>query len=240
MFAEDKDEIQNVYVDVLSELYNTKMKQYQGRASLATWLTVVSRGIAIDYLRKKLGRRRMPEGYEQLGELERKIFQLRYVEGLSYDALIHTLNWRGEKVDIDGVVEAIDKIEDTIDGRYLNRLDNDLYARRSGIGSARLAEYIIQARADFQERVEASEPEWETNEKGYREVMERMRSIKAKLSDEERDLLRFRFEKGWDAKRISRRMKYSQRRVYSAINKLVGKCRALYKDMDPNEASDDR
>ena len=52
----DQDDIRTVFADVLASLRKTRLRTYEGRASLSTWLTLVARSEVMDHLRRKFGR----------------------------------------------------------------------------------------------------------------------------------------------------------------------------------------
>jgi DNA-directed RNA polymerase specialized sigma24 family protein len=95
LFVEDDDEVRTVFADILEALYRGKLAEFRGNSELSTWLIVVSRGKALDHLRHLQGRRKHPQGYETLSPFEREVFRLYHVEGLGFDAVIHSLQSAG-------------------------------------------------------------------------------------------------------------------------------------------------
>src|SRR5262245_43853102 len=95
LFAEDEDEVRSVYVDILHSLYHGKISEYAGRSPLSAWLVVLARGAAVDFLRRRDGRDQLPASHEQLSDLEKRVFRLRFVDGLSLDVVAHILRDQG-------------------------------------------------------------------------------------------------------------------------------------------------
>lgn len=221
LFIEDCDEIHGVYVDLLHDLYDHKLTEYDGRAALSTWLVCVTRGYAYDYLRHKRGRPRPPHGYDQLCDLERRVYHWHFVEGNSYGTVLELLNWGREKTTAEQLVATIESIEGKIDPRTLRRLDRERAARDAGHRSLREMEYFLHARQEYLRWCEAS-----GNEVVHRMEAERIRgrlaAIKAALPPREREVVDLRFDEGLTAKEIASRVGgATPRRVYSMIESAL-------------------
>jgi RNA polymerase sigma factor (sigma-70 family) len=73
-YCDDYDEKMTVFLHILEKLREdrfSRLSRFEGRARLSTWLTVVSRRLAIDFLRAKYGRD----------------FNLKKIRVVSYDAV---------------------------------------------------------------------------------------------------------------------------------------------------------
>ena len=95
LYTAEEEDVRSVYVGILKYLYDGHIEKYEGRAPLASWLVVVSKCLASDYLRKINGRYRPPKGYEDLTEFQRETLKLFYAERLSMKVVIQTLRWSG-------------------------------------------------------------------------------------------------------------------------------------------------
>jgi RNA polymerase sigma factor (sigma-70 family) len=231
LFVEDIDEIRNVYVDVLEDLYRSKLGEYGGRASLATWLVLVTRGKATDYLRRKRGRRQLPRGYDALSEFDRRVFHLYFVEGLDFESVICALEWECGGTKTEELAEAVGRITDTIDGRYLKRIHYEKDARRQGIGAGGLPEFLYRAEVAVREQggENLRTPEQVMEDREYRRLLERLDQVRRELSIEDQELLALRFEQGRTAKQISAELDMGgQRKVYTALNRAIRRLRALF------------
>lgn len=227
LFAEDEDEIRGVFTDVLDVLYNGKLGEYEGRADLSTWLIVVSRGKALDYLRRRDGRRKLPQAHDQLTPLEQQVFRLHHVEGLSFEALIHTLDASGQHVTADDVANAVIRIESLMDAGYLRRLEYNARAPAMGVVSGRLLDFLTNMQIHY-ERNRTETPDRALERKRLEEMGQRVRSLLSEMSTEEREVMRLRFDEGWTAKRIADEMSLGgQRRVYTIIDRVLRKLRTL-------------
>ncbi len=231
LFVEDIDEIRNVYVNVLEDLYNNKLKEYGGRASLATWLVLVTRGKATDYLRKKRGRRQLPRGYDTLSDFDRRVFQLYFVEGLGFESVLCALEWQTDKTRVKDIVASVEQILDKIDGRYLKRLNNENAARRHGVGAGNLPEHIYQAESVIRDAGDKSvrTPDEVLADGEHARMLERLAALKQSLSEEDRELLELRYERGMTARAISDNLDMGgQRKVYSALDRALRRLRVLF------------
>jgi RNA polymerase sigma factor (sigma-70 family) len=225
LFVEDEDEVRTVFADILEALYRGKLAEFRGSSELSTWLIVVSRGKALDHLRHLQGRRKHPQGYDRLSPFEREVFRLHHVEGLGFDAVIHSLRSAGMPASAEMIAHAVLKIEGTLDRHYLRRLEADARAPALGVVSGRLLEFLnhmdIQRERDSQDHP-AGTLEREATER----MAARVRELLAELSPEERDIVRLRYEEGWTAQRIAEEKGLpGQRRVYTILDGILKKLR---------------
>ncbi len=231
LFAEDEDDVRTVFADVLESLYRGKLAEFRGSSELSTWLIVVSRGKALDHLRHIQGRRKHPQGWDDLSTLERSVFKFHFVEGLGFEAVIQSLHSAGMRANAETVAHAVLKIEATIDKHYLRRLESDAKAPALGVVSGRLLDYMKHMEFE-RERVEEDPDEGFTRE-GIDAMAARVRELLGDLTDEERDVVRLRYEEGWTAQRIaSERGLSGQRKVYTILDGALRKLRRLL-DRDP-------
>jgi len=234
LFIEDNDEIQSVYVDVLEALYVSKLREYKGKASLATWLVLVTRGKAVDYIRKKRGRRHLPRGYDNLTPYDQEIFHLHFVEGLSFEAVIHAQTSNVGPVEVEDIVASIERIVDTVDGRYLKRLHYESDARRRGINAGKLAEHLYHAEAELWESSAPRTPDQALSDNERRWAIERMEDLKARLPALDRELLALRYEEGRTAREISEQLDMGgQRKVFTALDRALKRLRVLFFEEHP-------
>lgn len=230
LFAEDDDEIRTVFADVLAALYKGKLGEFKGRSDLSTWLIVVSRGTALDYLRKRDGRRKLPKPYNDLSPLEQDIFRLHHIEGLGFDVILHTLHVAGKTATAEDVAHAVLKIDSTFDRHYLRRLEYNAKAPALGVASGRLLEYIQHAQITMRRRP-SDRPDDVLEQKEIGRRAERVRELLSEFSNEEREVMRLRFEEDWPARRIAETLKFaSPRRVYTIIDSISRIIRNKFKN----------
>jgi RNA polymerase sigma factor (sigma-70 family) len=227
LFVEDEDEVRTVFADILEALYHGKLAEFRGSSELSTWLIVVSRGKALDHLRHLQGRRKMPQGFETLSAFEQQVFRLHHVEGLGFDAVIHSLHSAGLPANAEMVAHAVLKIEGTLDRHYLRRLESDAKAPALGVVSGRLLDYMAHASLE-RERTEDERPGDHLEREEIDRLAARVKELLGELSPEEREVVRLRFEEGWTAQKIAEeRGLAGQRRVYTILDGALRKLRRL-------------
>jgi RNA polymerase sigma factor (sigma-70 family) len=215
-----------VFADVLDSLYRGKLAEFRGGSELSTWLIVVSRGKALDHLRHIQGRRKHPQGWDRLTSLERLVFRYHFVEGLGFEAVIQSLRSAGVRGSAESVAHAVLKIEATVDKHYLRRLESDAKAPALGVVSGRILDYMKHM--EFERERSEEDPDEGFAREGIEALASRVRELLAELSDEEREIVRLRFEEGWTAQRIAEERGLSgQRRVYTILDGALRKLRRL-------------
>ena len=226
LFAEDEDEIRTVYVDILADLYTDKLRKFEGRSTLSTWLVLVSRATALDYLRKKKGRRRLPRGYEALSDLEKRVFALHFVEGLDFGLVLDVLNSNGRVNGVEDVANAVSQLREKLDPRCFKKLEYDRYARALGLESGRVFEYLLRSRLDNAGRVRAQATDHGLLEEERQRGLDRLAALRETLSPEDQELLYLRFDRCWTAKQIAGDLHSGGvRKVYRAIDRALSRLR---------------
>jgi RNA polymerase sigma factor (sigma-70 family) len=228
------DEARTLYAKVLESLYRTKLATYEGRATLSTWVVLVTRSAVVDDLRQRLGGRELHATLKSLPALERDVFQRYYVEGASFGAVRRTVRDQGALLSTERLLEVLRAIEAKVGGRLARRLSYDLHAQSVGGASGRLLEYLDHARFEFEERSESDRADFETLDHEARRTLLRVKEELDRLPADERKLLSLRFEQGWTAQRIAEELGLrGQRSVYTGIDRIV---RALRRRLQPGRA----
>jgi len=232
LFAEDEDEVRTVFVDVLADLYRGKLGEYEGRAELSTWLIVVSRGKALDYLRSRDGRRSLPAAYDDFTPFQQEVFRLFHTEGLPIELVIDTLQRSGHKASADEVADAVLDIESRVDRHYLRRLEANSRARALGVVSGRVLEFLTEMRLRQSESDEGR-PDRNLARRETEEKLDRVRALVERLSPEEQEVLRLRFDEERTAREIADELELgSQRRVYTILDRALRRLRNLFSDKE--------
>jgi len=224
----DQDDVRNVFVSTLQSLLRTRLRTYEGRASLSTWLTLVARSEVVDHLRRRFGRDLKIRALNRLTAEERQLFRLYCIEGLPYGEVVARLSEGGRRWSADEFVAALHRVESRLGDRRFKRLSYDLHARSIGVASGRLLEYFDQAREELGERSDAQRPEYETTEREARATLDQLRASIAALRPLDQQLIELRFEHGWTAGRIAEELGMKgQRSVYKALDRVVARLRRL-------------
>jgi DNA-directed RNA polymerase specialized sigma24 family protein len=224
--ARDEDEVRGLYADVLERVYRRRLSGYQGRAALSTWLVVVTRSIAMDRLRRRIGRWRMPDAVRALEPDERQIFRLRFMDGRPVeDVLAHARNldpsWNAER--LHGVLA---RMEAGLDRASRRRAAYAAQARATGAGQGRLLEYLDHLREEERARTGSNGPELEALERESRRMLERIEALVAQLGDDERRLMHLYFDQGLPAPHIADTLGFpGPRRVHTILERIVRQLR---------------
>jgi RNA polymerase sigma factor (sigma-70 family) len=212
---------------MLEALYKGDIAKYRGDASLATWLVVYARSRALDFMRHRYGRRRPSKWQEELGDLDKTVLRLYFVDRLPLEAVVHVLAMRGRPVGAVEIAESIWRIESTLGPAYLRRLEDEPRARALGLRAPRMIGWMMQLRIDFEERIGSARPDAVLAEKEAHEAAERVRRALERLPEKDRAVVALRFEKGRTAAEISEELDLgSERKAYTIIDRIV---RALRK-----------
>ncbi len=229
----DRDDIRSVMVDVLVNLRRSKLATYEGRAALSTWLTLVARSEALEVLRRRFGRGRDVAGFEDLSELERRIFRFYYIEGRSCHDLIAELSTPTDPWTLDRFVATLRSIEQKLGDRWLRRHAYDLHAQSVGAASGRMLEYLDHVRDEFQHQSGGHSPEYHLMEREARLTARRLREMIETLDPAERRILELRFELGWTAQEIADELGIpSARGVYSITERVVRHLRRWFGEQE--------
>jgi DNA-directed RNA polymerase specialized sigma24 family protein len=126
----------------------------------------------------------------------------------------------------DMLAHAVLKIEATLDKHYLRRLESDAKAPALGVVSGRLLEYLNHM--DLERERAEGDPDPEISGEAVERMAARVKELLGGLSDEEREVVRLRFEEGWTAQRIAtERGLPGQRKVYTILDGALRKLRRM-------------
>jgi RNA polymerase sigma factor (sigma-70 family) len=226
MFVRDEDDLRTVAVDVLEKLYNGDIAKYRGESALSTWLVVYTRCRVIDYTRKRHGRQRKPKGYDELTDFDKCVLQNYFADRLPISIVIHALHWNGFEANASDIVESVERIQRTLGQHYLNKLEEEWFARKHDMNPSRMLKYMIQMRSEQWARANKNRPDSDLLRKEAEETAEQVRSALSELKPRERKIIDLYFSRSWPARRIAEELGIeSQGRVYYIIKKTVDKLR---------------
>ena len=102
-YAQDYDDVMEIFVHVCEALREDdlgRLRAYASapmhRARFSTWLVTVVRHLAVDWFRRRDGRRRLPKLAENLPPLQRQIFELVFLEGRSHSETFESIKTRDD------------------------------------------------------------------------------------------------------------------------------------------------
>jgi len=227
-YVHDDEQVKNLWADVLERLYRGQLRSYEGRSLLSTWLVFVARSAAIDDLRHRRGRTRLPADWDSLGERDRFVYHELFVARRSADEVWHQLREQGRLEPDESLAGIVAALEEKLGDRTLRRLAWDVHAATVGGVSGRLLEYLEHATVEAAERREAFSPERQLHHARTRRTLERVRELMQSLPEEERRALELRFDRGWTAARIGQDLGLERpREVYTLLDRAVRNLRKL-------------
>ena len=137
----DDDDRRDAWTRIFAHLHDGGLDEYEGRSSLATWLTVVSRGIVCDYIRGRMGRRSEPRAVARLDPAARRAFRLLYLEGRFTTEVRTQLNCEGHLRPGETLAEVLARVDAALGSAALRRIAYDLQAGSVGSQTGRMLEY---------------------------------------------------------------------------------------------------
>jgi RNA polymerase sigma factor (sigma-70 family) len=223
-------ELSNQVLDTLQRDNYRVLRQFKGNAKLSTYITTIVARQAVDMVRKKLGRSRQKERAQKLGKIGELIYEKVIRQGRPVPDVYRELK------STEGISESLAEIE-TIARKIKGKKNNpppslDMETNpvvRGGIsiktdGDEREAVIIPDTGGDPQELL--------IEEQRKQRQKKVVRGVIARLSGDERMMLRLRFPAGEDEKprkveQISGLLGITQKAVYKRIDRLLKKCRLL-------------
>jgi RNA polymerase sigma factor (sigma-70 family) len=194
-------------------------RKFQHRSSLHTYLTIVIQRIYLDYRNHLWGKWRPSAEAQRLGPVAVRLETLMARDGFSFDQACEYLRTNEHIAALDSDLDAI-----------VVRLP--IRTRRAMVG-----EQELEAVADTTSRVD---DRLISNERraDARRVLDTLKSAMRSLSDQDRVILRLRFQDGLAVADIARALHLDQKPLYRRFDALLQQLRAALEagGIDPVEA----
>jgi RNA polymerase sigma factor (sigma-70 family) len=201
-FQHDADSIADCYLYVCEQLCRNKFRRLlrfrpDGPASFSTWLQVVVHNLFLDWRRKQYGRARLFESIAELPALDQNVFRCLYEQGLSTDEAVISLRSQYPQLTGRQVEDILERLLRSLNPRqrFLLSLRRAM-AGPSGDLIGELDETALQQVPDPRpdaERVFIFEEQRASLDKSV-----------ARLGDDERLLIRLRFEQGLTLQQVAK------------------------------------
>ena len=229
--VKQEDDQRNLYVEILEYMFHDGLARYDGRAALSTWVMTVTRSRCLDLIRKETGRKRPPRWLELLPDLERRIYQLYYIEYRTAPSIIAHLGSKGYILTQKGLGERIQSLESHMDRALQKKLAYDLQARSVGALSGRLLELLDHLRLEQEGSVDISRPDIELFERRTTLLLEEIRECVKRLGEPQTTVIELRFYEEMSAPSIARRLNLSgPRRVHHIIQQGLSALRSMLEE----------
>ena len=123
----DRDEAMEIYVRACERLaannYAALRRRDPSIGSLRGWLAVVVRRAAVDWVRSRVGRRRMFAAVRELDRFHQRLFELFYWEGFRPTQAAELLSVEmKQEVPLNSVFDALERIDSELSARHRTEL----------------------------------------------------------------------------------------------------------------------
>jgi RNA polymerase sigma factor (sigma-70 family) len=225
-----RDEVMDVYVRVCERLRQDECARLSAfdprRGTIAAWLSVVVRRVAIDWVRSRAGRRRHFASIRRLGPLERSVFELKYWQDPPPDDYAASLTALvGRPVHAREADAALERVERAL----IQRHRTDLCAALT-----RAQRAVSIDRSDGEASIPVPDPRPDPEERALAaEVAGELGRLMALLPDEDRQILQLKFAHGCSHREMSTALEVDVtddrvRRAVARLRALIGRRRLSY------------
>jgi DNA-directed RNA polymerase specialized sigma24 family protein len=241
LVKESQDDRRTVFVNTLEALYEGRLSEYDGRAALSTWVSVITRSQCLDHLRRLRGRKQSPKWLAGLSERDRQVYRLYYLEGQSCRQIRERLGSNGNALNVEDALnvegalnveelaESLSRIEDRLERTTRRRMAYDLHACSVGGTTGRLLEFFDHVKQENELKIEAQSPEHRLKQREALEGIARMRGYLKRLPQLEREALELHYFEGYSAKRIASMLELrNQRRAYTLIERGLRRLYSMF------------
>jgi RNA polymerase sigma factor (sigma-70 family) len=183
------------------------LRKFQHRSSLRTYLTIVIQRIYLDYRNRLWGKWRPSAEAQRLGPLAVRLETLMARDGFGFDQACEYLRTNEHVVATDSDLDAI-----------AARLP--IRAKRAMVGESEL-EDVADPADSLDDRLLSNE-----RHAGARRILVALRRVVQTLSDQDRLILRLRFQDGIAVADIARTLHIDQKPLYRRFDGLLRQLRA--------------
>ena len=192
-----------------------------GSAAFSTWLTVVVRNLCLDWRRKTFGRPWLFRSIARLSQLDGEVYRCRYEKGLSLDDTFFSLRLNFPSLTMEQLAASEEHVQESLNSRqlWLMNTRKSQLRRQSRDASVDLMDSPLYEPADPRPSQES--------ELVDREREDRLRRVIRELPQEERLLIRLRFEQSLSLQEIASLTGLGNpQRVDRRISKILQKLRS--------------
>lgn len=182
----------------------------------------------MDFLRHRFGRRELPDGVEKLAPRDREVFRLFHLEGFGVGEILGRMSRNGDRFEVDDLLAAIQRIEERIDRRTLQRCDYHRQARSRGTGSGRLLELLDHLMTEADLAAGGALPDAGLLLEEARDAEANIRRLIGLLPQEDRRVLDLKFVRNLSADEIARDIGLlGRRKAYTILSRALRRLRRL-------------
>ena len=216
-------ELFNLVLDKLQSNHYQILRQFKRKAKLTTYLNTIISNLAVDRVRKKLGRDRSRDRAASFGKLGERVFELSVTQGLPLAQIVNVL------IDEDGLpgsrqelTRNVEIILDRIRAGPSRAADGEAWGIRQATGQSESEGPILVDERPGPEETYLSE----NSEKKIQLIIS---DLIAGMSAEERMIIRMRYpvhdsDRTFTVTEIARTVGITPKAVYSRLNRILGRC----------------
>jgi len=213
-FASEHDDVLDRYLYACEQLAADgcrRLKSFKrgGEAEFAAWLRAVVRNLCIDYLRQQIGRRRLPRSISRMSDLDQRLFELVFWAGHSAAEAFEELRTSHRGLTLAEVLDSHERLQLAI-----RPLQHALMVAPRPDSRAAAVEAAVARLTDRQPGADTLLAE--------REQLDALAATLAELPDEDRLLLRLRFDQGLTLAQIARVVRLGDyRKVHQRLGRIL-------------------
>lgn len=201
----DSDQAADCFLFACEQLSRNRFRRLlrfrpEGAASFPTWLRVVVRNLCLDWRRKQFGRSRLLRSIARLPQLETEVYRCRYQQGLSLDETFLALCPSFPELSMRRLMETEAHVQESLSPRQLWLLST---RKTRAAGTSALSNVSLGEKAETHGTDPADPRPSQESVFAKQEQEQQLRLAVAKLSDQERLLIRLRFEQGLSLEQIA-------------------------------------
>ena len=204
----DRDEAMEVYTRVcerLSENNHAALRRRDPAAgSLGGWLAVVVRRAAVDYVRSRIGRRRIFGAVRALDPFHQRLFELYYWQGRSLSEAAETLRVElKQEVSLETVLDSLETVDRALSARHRSELLSMVARSRAPVA----LEGPVEAPSAIEPISDTPDPETAL---GVRELEARLNRALATLPPEDAAIVSLKYIEGLTRAQIQRLLRLQE------------------------------
>ena len=217
--AEGEELASTVKLKLIEDDYAV-LRQFEGRSTLSTYLTIVIQRIALDYRIQQWGKWRPSAEAKRQGETAMQLEQLLHRDGLSWDEAVARLKSEQKTSDAE-LLRLRDLLPERAPRR---RMEDDSEALQDLPSASRADDRALRHDRDL----------------AARRTRDALRDVLASFDSEERLILRLRFSDSMKVSSMSTMLGVDQRKLYKKIDRLLEttRKRLLAAGISPLDAAD--
>ena len=227
-FTKDDELISDLSISLIEKLRSRKLSRFSGRSSLKTWLFVVTLNHCRDFFRSKKGINHIKSITSNLSRIEKRFFELYYMEGLSIKDVYESMKLEvGEELSYIDLLNMEDRIRSVAKEKRLQKIIETLLKQRKvRIETDRGSEYNEQMLYGYGPFGTPQELSLEKEE--LIKALEYLKKAISMLPYRDQIVLKLRFEHRVSARKICEIMDLSnEKQVYRCVDKLLGRLKEL-------------